>query len=390
MARKLAFGARVEPDPSGKILEAENEARKTLLGRLAKRGRNSPHTASSLALLGRVLLGQGRYQESERLARASIATYEQVGAPPGSLALANVRRILAVALEAQGHDREAMAEYETIRTGLSGEPGFLEKLVARDFSYAEILLRTGQAERALEPLAVALERSKQWVGEAHQNTATIRGYMARVYAAKGDTSRALHEFQEATRVLLARSPDVDEATRSRSAEWGLVGTLIAYISLLADIRGTPLEREAGIDATAEAFRLADVARSRSVQRALNASAARAAAGNPALADLVRREQDARKQINALNALLANLLSAPSDQPDPKAVLDLNARIDVLGRALAALTTQIEKEFPAYAELINPRPVTVDEARAMLRPGETLIATLSTHRTFVWDRLGIRL
>jgi CHAT domain-containing protein len=366
-----------------RLLEAENEARKALLGMLAKRGRNSPQTASMLGLLGLAVFEQRRYQESERLARASVATYEKVGAPPGSLALALRRRDLASALSVQGRDQEALAESVTIVAGLSGEPGSLEKLVRRNLFFTEVLLRTGYADRALEPLGVALERSKQLLGEAHPNTAAIRGYMARVYAAQGDTSRALREFQEATRVLLARSPDVDEATRSRSREWGLVGTLISYISLLADIRGTPLEREAGIDATAEAFRLADVARSRSVQRALNASAARAAAGNPALADLVRREQDATKQINALNALLANLLSAPSDQPDPKAVLDLRARIDVLGRAHGALIAQIEKEFPAYAELINPRPVTVDEARAMLRPGETLIATLTTRRTFVW-------
>src|SRR5262249_37565623 len=37
-----------------------------------------------------------------------------------------------------------------------------------------------------------------------------------------------------------------------------------------------------------------------------------------------------------------------------------------------------------AELINPRPVTVDQVRSMLRPGEALIATLvARNRTFVW-------
>src|SRR5262249_21910977 len=144
------------------------------------------------------------------------------------------------------------------------------------------------------------------------------------------------------------------------------------------------EREAGIDAAAEAFRLADVARGHTVQRAVNASAARAAALNPALADLVRREQDARKQINALNALLANFLSQPGDQQDLKAVEDLRTRMNVLRRAREALTAQIEKEFPAYAEVVNPRPVTVDQARAMLRPGEALIATLVTQdRTLIW-------
>jgi CHAT domain-containing protein len=369
----------------GQLLEAEHEIRTALLGTLAAYPRYSRPTAFMLSNLGWVLLQQGRYQESERIARAAIATYEKIGQPPDSRNLVFYRRALAIALEGQGRDQEALAEYEAVQAGLSGEPESLEKLVIGNFYYAEVLLRTGQAARALEPLGGALERSTQLVGEAHPNTATIRSFMARVYAAKGDTPRALREFREATALLLARSPGVDdEATSPRHAERRFIGTLTSYISLLADIRGTPLEREAGIDATAEAFRLADVARGRSVQRAVNASAARTAAANPALADLVRREQDARKQINALNALLANLLSRPSDQLDPKSVADLRGRIDVLGRALAALTTQIEKEFPAYAELINPRPVTVDEARAMLRPGEALIATLVTRdRTFVW-------
>src|SRR5206468_1984915 len=80
----------------------------------------------------------------------------------------------------------------------------------------------------------------------------------------------------------------------------------------------------------------------------------------------------------------NLLSQPNDQQNAKAVADLRSRIDTLRRALETLTTQIEKDFPAYAELINPKPVSVDRARAMLRPGEALIATLVTQdRTFVW-------
>src|SRR5262249_49324752 len=75
---------------------------------------------------------------------------------------------------------------------------------------------------------------------------------------------------------------------------------------------------------------------------------------------------------------------PSDQQDPKVVADLRSRIDTLRRALETLTTQIEKDFPAYAELINPKPITVDRAREVLRPGEALIATLVTEdRTFVW-------
>ncbi len=369
----------------GRLLETENEARKALLGALAKRGRYSPHTAWMLGSLVWVLREQGRYRESETLARAAIEIYKKTGAGTDSLLFAQAREQVAVALELQGRYQEALAEYEAIRVGLSSDPKSLSALLGGHVGYAEVLLRTGHVDQALERLDVALERSKRVVGEAHRNTAEIRGSLALAYAAKGDASRALREFREATPSLLTRSPDVDdEATRPLAADHRLIALLSSYVGLLADITGTPLEREAGIDANAEAFRLADVARGRSVQRALNASAARAGATSPALADLVRREQDARKQINALYALLANLLSHPSDQQDPKVVGDLRGRIEALRRALEALTAEIEKEFPAYAKLIDPKPVTLDQARMMLRSGEALIATLVTQeRTYVW-------
>ncbi len=369
----------------GRLLEAEHEARKALLGALAKRGRYSSHTAWMLRSLVWVLREQGRYRESEALARAAIEIYEKTGAAEDSLFFAQAREQLALALEFQGRYREALAEYEAIHAGLKSDPKSFDRLFGRHVGYAEVLLRTGHADRALERLSIALDGSKGLVGEAQRSNAEIRGSLAQAYVAKGDASRALREFREAARLLLRRSPDVDdEAATPLAADQRLVGILNAYISLLADIKGTPLDREAGVDATTEAFRLADVARGRSVQRALNAGAARAAATSPALADLVRREQDARREINALYGLLSKFLSQPTDQQDRKVVGDLRSRIEVLRRALETLTTQIEREVPAYAELINPKPVTVDQARAMLRPGEALIATLVTReRTFVW-------
>ena len=34
--------------------------------------------------------------------------------------------------------------------------------------------------------------------------------------------------------------------------------------------------------------------------------------------------------------------------------------------------EIERRFPDYADLINPKPATIAEARAALRPGEALM------------------
>ena len=371
----------------GRLLEAENEGRKVLLSALSKGGRYSTHTASMLRALAFVISEQGRFTEAEKLARATIDIYEKTGSSPDSLLLAHARMELAAALGFQGRWDEALAEYEAVRSGLAGDPDSLRRFVGGHVGYAVALLRAGDPGKAVPMLNAALDQSARLVGERHRDTARIRGLVAAAHAEKGDRRRALREFADATEILLAPSRDVDfqdESATRAAADQRLSVVLAAYIRLLTEIKGTPLEHHAGVDATAEAFRLAEVLRGGSVQQALDASAARAAAKTPALADLVRREQDAKKQINALYVLLANALSRPTDQQDQKVVANLRAQIDTLRRARQALSERIEKEFPAYAQLINPKPVTVEQARAILRPGEALIATYAAEdRTFMW-------
>ncbi|MBI4241942.1 MAG: CHAT domain-containing protein, partial [Candidatus Rokubacteria bacterium] len=367
-----------------RLIEAEGEARSALLRALEKRGRYSPHTANILNTLTQVIFEQGRFAEAETLARAGIDIYQKIGASPDSLLLAVARTWLGASLVTQNRWREALAEYEAIRAGMRGDPEAYQQYLAGDFGWAVALLNTGNADRALELLRVALERSER-LGEKYASPAQIRGLLGVAYAAKGDRHRAVKECVEATRLLLGHSSEIDEETTSRTAQEYLRRIILsACIGLMSDIRGTPLERDAGIDAAAEAFRLAEAARGRAVQRALDASAARAAAKVPALADLVRREQDAKKQVSALYDALANQLAKPTDQQDARVVASLRAGAEALRRARQALTEQIAKEFPAYAELINPPPVTVEQARAKLRPGEALIAMyVAEERTYVW-------
>ena len=156
------------------------------------------------------------------------------------------------------------------------------------------------------------------------------------------------------------------------------------MGVLADIRGSPLEGQMKINAASEAFVLAEVARSRSVQRALVASGVRAAAGNPELAALVRREQDTRKRIAALYSVLSDVLSRSSDQQDAKALTSLKTAIANLEDTFSELRREIEDGFPAYTDLINPKPVTIDGARGALRAGESLISIyVGDKRAFVW-------
>jgi CHAT domain-containing protein/tetratricopeptide (TPR) repeat protein len=369
----------------GRLTEGEHEARAALLGALARQGRYSIRTAPVLTSLAQVLAEQGRHEDSAALLRAAVDINEKVGAGAATYTGALTRIHLGAALGAQRRWKEALSEYEAVRAAFVADPQTFQRYFAGNVNWALALLRTGDIAGAQEQLDIGFERSRRALGPEHPSTAEIRGVRAMVLVAAGQRVEALAEFAAATPILLTRSPEVDDETTTRPARDERLGLILdVYVGLLADVRSTPLETQAGIDATAEAFRVAEAARGRTVQRALDASAARAVAQTPGLTDLVRREQDARKQISALDGMLVNAYSLPTDKQDAKVIERLRGQTATLRRAREVLVEQIKREFLLYAALTDPAPITVSQARAALRRGEALVTTfVSESRTFVW-------
>ena len=123
---------------------------------------------------------------------------------------------------------------------------------------------------------------------------------------------------------------------------------------------------------------------RGVERALAAQAARGAASDATLRDLVRREQDAAQRISAAAEIIANLNAAPEDQYDASLIPQLQQRLNDLRSARSAILKEIETRFPDYADIISPKPVTAARVRQDLRSGEVLVsAYVGEDRTFVW-------
>ena len=369
----------------GRLVEAEVWARRALTAALSLNGRYSAHTAYMLGRLTRVVFEQGRFADAEALARANIEAYEQSGTSSDSVFFARARITLADTLVARGRHEEALGLYERAREALAGDPYALKKFVGGSVGWAFALLESGRADEAMTMLDEADDRLRPIFGPDHYNIAEVQGFRATALAAKGNKEQALEAFSAAMPVLLDRSRGgEDEGATARTKGQRLRVVLEAYVGLLADIERSDLEKQAGIDAAAEAFRIADAARLQSVQTAISASGARAAARDPDLADLTRREQDAQHQIGARFALLADMLSRPTSEQSPDAVESLRTEIGQLSGARAALLKEIGTRFPEYAELIQPKPATVEQARAVLLPGEALIATyVGPKRTYVW-------
>jgi len=108
------------------------------------------------------------------------------------------------------------------------------------------------------------------------------------------------------------------------------------------------------------------------------------AKDPALAELIRAEQDLVKQINAQLGMLNNALTLPSSERDEAGVRAINASIEKARADRNKARAHIARRFPRYTDLVEPKAPSVDEIHTALRPGEALVSFyFGAERSFVW-------
>jgi CHAT domain-containing protein len=359
-----------------RLVEAEVEGREALLEYIGLLGSRSLDTRWSVEVLATILSRQGRHLEAKRLLDKLIAVMEAGGISDDSPVMGWSRYALGNVFIELGDWSDAAKQFRLARNRLGKESGvFFKKKYLLSTSPALALLRTGHSRDALRLLEKAREAAEQDYGADHFRTAEIHGLLAVALFDTGNTSKAFDLFSGTVPSLLEN--------RAVGAQQKKL-VLERYLDLLARIRGTSVKRQAGVDAVAEAFRIAGALQAQSVQHALAQSLTRVALKTPEMADLARREQDARKQIDALESLLSEHLAAPVDQQYPEVLEELREDIKRLHRAHKVLIQRIEEETPKYARLLNPPPATVAEVQEQLRTGEMLVSVYPAEsETYVW-------
>ena len=366
-------------------IEAEIMVRQALTSRLSEQGTYSAETANTLQRLGMIIAEEGRTDDAVLIAKAVLEIMDKIGASGASMTGAQAQATLARAFMVKGKWKDAQAGFAAVQARFASDVELWNRRFGSDPDVAMTAIKSGNVPegRALAERAVA--RATQRLGPRHYGTAEALGIQAMGASAAGEPKAAMELFARSVPTLLQRSrQSQDESTGRAMRDLRRQMILQAYIETLMEISGTPLEQEAKLNAAEEAFRIADIVRGQSVQAALAQSAARATIADPALADLARREQDAQKEIAGLNGILSNLLAAGEGDANPGAVQALRTQIDGLRDERAKLAAEIEKRFPDYAELINPKPVGIDQIRSALKPGEALIAFyVGDQKSYVW-------
>jgi CHAT domain-containing protein len=363
----------------GRQSEAEVDARRALLEILKTQGKYSPTTPRFIMGLAGVLVEEGRYGEAEQLGRSALDVQRTLGIADSSPESVHILSGIGNILVAQRKLKEAAAIYEQFDQAIAQWPPQQREAFELNGSRIAALYATGQIEEGLTAAEALVKRQIARTGANSLDTANARGTLAMGYARAGRDGDAVREFKTAIPVLTAAGEDDnDDPTLVAARSARLQRIAEAYMAVLAR------NPNPSNDFVIETFGLADAIRGHGVQRALADSSARMVAKDPALAALVRTDQDHAKQISAQLGALNNLLALPSDQRDDQTVRALSAEIEKLRNERKIASQEISKRFPTYANLIDPKPSTIEEVKASLRPGEVLLSFyLGQDRSFVW-------
>jgi len=304
------------------------------------------------------------------LANASLKVAQQSTSYKASPALAEVRKVLGAALVADKKYVEADKVFSEMTEAIKSDPEIAERYKVQDLDWALALIKTGKSAQAAVMTNGVLAFDEKRLDKNSSALALSRAFNASALQSSGQGTQALSEFKASIPILVNQARnDSENATESVRQLQRMNFVLEEYLASLAQ----QVKNDPSGETAAEAFQIADLARGSGVQKALTASAARFNISDPQLASLARKEQDLQQRISTLGDLLTGLLSAPAAQQLPAVQAKIRTDIATFKSQRDDLKKEIERKFPEYAELIDPKPASVERTQKALKPDEVLVS-----------------
>jgi CHAT domain-containing protein/Tfp pilus assembly protein PilF len=313
-----------------------------------KFGENSGPTALALNSLGRMLQDTGRVDEAARDFDRALKIDERVLGPEHPQIVNDLRSI-----------------------------GFLDE-------------RTGNYTDARARFRRALTTAQAKLGASHHDTIATMIDIADIDGHENKWADALAMLRRASAAM-----DGQEGSGRNGAQFKrfteLDTALIEAIWHVAD--GRPDDK-----ATNEAFIAAQRSHETKAGAALSQMAARFGAGNDAIAIVVRRQQDLKATLEILDKRIATELGAADGKRNDALLARLRAESARARQSFDEVSAQLAREFPAYAELSSPAPLSIAQTQALLKPDEAVVSFISlndksyvfavTREGGVWQQIAL--
>jgi tetratricopeptide (TPR) repeat protein len=233
----------------------------------------------------------------------------------------------------------------------------------------------GQLDKA-ETLFLKSKRSFERAnGEDHPDVVLVLRNLAAHYSEKKDWHLAVDMYEKAAAIVAKRmesrsgpgqSSPLTAARNEVAWNRGLFDGVIS--SYLHHAQGSPDADELAL----RAFLASQRAEQASAGEALRQMAGRQAAGDPAIAAVVRQRQDLVEEAEKHESELNSRIAGQSDLRRKDEEDRLRNRLSSIDREIARIDERLLTEFPLYFELSRSEPISVSEAQRMLRENELLI------------------
>lgn len=363
----------------GRYAEAEPMYRRALDIHAGIAGRDSPSYATTLINLGYNLRDGGQGERAEPLMRQALTVFRaKFGEdnPETAWAYLSLGTTLG-GLGRHAEEAEMSGKALAIRRRLLGEDHPLTAVAYNNVGSALVRSdRSGAGDRAAEPYyRQALAILRRSVGDAHIDTARAYENLAltllrqdKAVEAEAAAAQAVAILRRLNEQSAAGSGAVGLAALDRQQVAPERGIFTTYLNAAFGLmEATP---DAAQQATIQdrAFRAAQDAIASASGRAVLQTAARGAAKTPQMAEAVRQEQDLATKANLIDKNLLRALAARK----PVEAARLRGELDTVQAELADVSALIDKKYPAYRQLVSPRPISLAEARQALKPGEALL------------------
>lgn len=345
---------------------AEKQVRPALIARLA-------------APAALIAVEQGRLAEARGIASDAIEQLLALNAGDDSRRISRLRLLLAQIDMLENRWSEALAKHEGRLSGMKGAGTSLVR-GSLTVDYAYTLYRLERFAEAEEMMGrIQASRRKLYDGASLFNL-EANAFLGVMQAATGKDQEAYANLKGSVGGLLALLNAEGSASDGGTLRTARLNWILeAYLALLGK-----MALQGDVAASAEAFRMADLARGSRVQQALSAAVSRSVPADPALADLARQEQDSQRDMQSLTDTIGDLIARGRVSESDKVVADLRQTLAGLREKHGQVLEELQRHFPAYAALLNPKPVKPEAIQAALQGDEAMVAVYSTRtQTLVW-------
>src|SRR3984893_17510185 len=334
----------------GRYAEAEPLFKRALALREKSLPSGHPDVGQSLNNLATLYEKQDRHAASEPLFKRALSIYEKAAGPE--------HPAVATLLNNLGQVYKSEGRYADAEPPIKRSLAIREKVLGRDHAdvarslnnLADLYERQGRYADA-EPLYHrALSIRDKALGSDHPDTWTSRNNLASLYQAEGRTADAL--------------PLVERAIAS-----GRAPLRVALPVLFAAQRQQIMPAEKALD---DALNTVQRGAQSSAATPVHKIAVRRAAGSDHLAELVRRDQDLTAEAEALDKAIVAAVSKEPSKRDAAAEQRATDRLAIISPERVNLQKTLASEFPDYAAVSNPLPITPQEIAALLTGDEAMV------------------